>query len=143
MPTDDDYLNDPELMEAVNHFAIAELGKAIVGDTGGDTEKLRKARQAAVEICRRAGILEILQAVSADGVLRPPPPWPQTDVVPVGGSLTWLTVRIRTAHDGRVIATDERIKIKKGGKPTQDQIGAAHERGKWRLKKAIAKEATH
>lgn len=140
MPTDDDYLNDPELMETVNHFAIAELGKAVQGATGGNPEALRIARQAAVEICRRAGILEILQAVSADGELRPPPPWPQTDIVPVGGGLQWLVVRIRTAHQGRVMATEERIKVKKGGKPTQDQIGAAHERGKWRLKKAITKE---
>ncbi len=135
MPTDDDYEKDPELMDVVNHLTIAQLGKAIDGATGGSPEKLDRVRRAAVEICKRAGILEILRAVSADGVLRPPPPWPAADIVPTGGAVGWLTVQIRTAYKGRVMATEERIKIK--GRPTQDQLGNAYDRGYYRLRKEV------
>jgi hypothetical protein len=138
MPTDDDYENDPELMEVANHFIIAELGKALDGATGGDPAKLERVRLAAVEICKRAGILEILKAVSYNGVLRPPPPWPAADIVPVGGSVHWLDVQVRTAYKGRVVAVQDRIKIK--GKPTQDQLGNAYDRGYYRLKRQISRD---
>jgi hypothetical protein len=138
MPTDDDYERDPELMAAVDHFAIAQLGKVLDGATGGNPAKLEYVRRAAVEICRRAGILDILRAVSADGVLRPPPSWPAADIVPVGGGLQLLVVAVRTAHGARVVQVQERIKIV--GKPTQDQLENAYDRGYFRLRKLITKE---
>jgi hypothetical protein len=135
MPTDDDYERDPEVMEAVMQLSISQLGKALDGARDPNDPTYHKVRAAAVEICRQAGILDILRAVSADGVLRPPPPWPAADIVPVGGAVGWLTVAIRTAYKGAVAQCEERIKIK--GKPTKDQLGNAYDRGYWRLKRAI------
>jgi hypothetical protein len=132
---DDDYERDPEVMEAVMQLSIAQLGKALDGARDPNDPTYARVRAAAVEICRQAGILDILRAVSADGALRPPPPWPAADIVPVGGAVGWLVVAIRTAYKGGVAQCEERIKIK--GKPTQDQIGSAYDRGYWRLKRAI------
>jgi hypothetical protein len=139
MPTDDEYEADPDIASAVDQLAMAELGKAIHGAHEDSDPYKRRARAAAIEVCRRAGILDALKAISADGELRPPPPWPQADIVPVGGGPGWLLTRIRTAYDGRVVATEERIKVK--GKPTQNDIGNAYDRGYWRLNREIKKGA--
>lgn len=140
MPTDDDYEKDPELMAAVSGAAITMLGKELDGAVQPDDPTHRRLRQAAIEICRQAGILDVLRAISADGALRPPPTWPEADIVPVGGRVGWLTVHIRTFHPVRgVVRVGADIKIPKGAKLTQDQIGAAFERGRWMLNRRITK----
>jgi len=141
VPTDDDYEKDPELMAVVDHFAIAELGKALDGARNSNDPSYQRLRSAATEICRRAGILDVLKAVSADGALRPPPPWPQADIVPVGGGPGYVICAIRTMYQGLVADTRERIKVGKKKKPTQDQIGEAFDRGYFRLRKQINKGA--
>src|SRR4051794_11814288 len=70
--SDGDYENDPELMAAVSTAAIPYLGKIITGARDELDPDYLVQRAAAVEICRRAGVLDLLRAVSADGVLRPP-----------------------------------------------------------------------
>lgn len=133
MPSDDDYEKDPELMAAVGLGAITMLGKGLDGAHRDDDPHHQRLRLAAVEICRQAGLLDILKAISADGELRPPPTWPHDDIVPIGGGPGWLMCAIRTFIPGRgILRVTERIKIV--GKPTQDQIGKAYERGHWRLK---------
>lgn len=131
-------------MAVVDHFAIAELGKALDGARNPNDPSYKRLRAAATEICRRAGILDVLKAVSADGALRLPPPWPQADIVPVGGGPGYVVCAIRTLHNGLVADTRERIKVAKHGKarkPTQDQIGEAFDRGYFRLRKQINKGA--
>lgn len=136
MPIDDDMMADADLMAAVSRAAIITLGKELHGaHDDGDPHK-RKLRAAAVEICRLHGVLDVLRAVSADGELRPPPPWPKADIVPVGGGPTFLDVEIRTFKSGVGIRrVPVRLAVK--GKPTQDQIGEAYSRGYWLLQKLL------
>lgn len=130
--------NDPDISAAVDRAAIIMLGKDVRGDTGGDAEKRRRTLLAAQEICRRAGILETLQAIQADGELRPPPMWPQLDMVPVGGGPGWLAVTCRTFVQGRGIVTVSGTVSLAGGKRKRMQrVGEAFEKGKWLLKKKI------
>lgn len=126
---------DPELQAAVDHAAIAMLGKEVRGDTGGDPMQLERTRRAALEICRRAGILDLLQAVSADGVLRPPPLWPGVDVVPVGGGPQALKVAVRTMTPAGALGYEETIQIQ--NRITRAQFEAVIDRGKWYLRKFI------
>lgn len=137
MPTDDDYSKDPDIIEAVNRLVIRELGKELDGAHKVDDPHHSRLRAAAVEICARAGVLEVLKAVSTGGVLRPPPMWPQADIVPVAGGPGWMTVHIRamTSHGQR--HAEERIKIQ--GKPTQQQLANAFDRGYFRLRRSINK----
>lgn len=136
MSSDDTYESDPDLMAAVDQAAIEMLGKEVRGDTGGDPDRLERVRRAAIEICRRAGALDLLRAVSADGELRPPPPWPAADIVPVGGGVGFLNVEVRTFAAGRgIVKVPLRMKIE--GRPTQDQIGQAYEQGRWYLTRMI------
>ena len=79
------YDDDPELNAALDVAAFAMLGKEIQGAHKVEDPHHSRLRAAAVEVCRRAGLLELLRAVSADGALRPPPPWPAADIVPMGG----------------------------------------------------------
>jgi hypothetical protein len=124
--------SDPDLAAAVSQAAIAMLGKDLRGDTGGDPAALERSRRAAVEICRQAGVLDLLRAISADGELRPPPPWPEADIVPVGGGAGFLNVEVRTFAKGGIVRVPLRMAISR--KPTQAEIGEAWEYGKFRLR---------
>jgi hypothetical protein len=133
------YEDDPDLMAAVDRAAIGMLGKVIEGAHRDDDPYHQQMRRAAAEICRRAGILDILLAVSADGALRPPPPWPACDIVPVGGGPGFLTVEVRTWTAARgVMRCPLRVPIKLGREFREERREAvlnAYDKGRWTIKR--------
>jgi hypothetical protein len=135
------YEDDPELMAAVDRAAIGMLGKVIEGAHRDDDPHHRQLRAAAVEICRRAGVLEMLRAISADGELRPPQPWPACDIVPSGGGPGFLDVEVRTWTAAKgVMRCPLRIAIQLGREhreERQQQIEQAYDFGRWTLKRWI------
>lgn len=137
------YEDDPELMAAVDQAAFAMLGKVIEGAHQDDDPHHQRLRAAAVEICRRVGLLDLLRAISADGVLRPPPPWPAADVVPVGGGPGFLDVEVRTVHSAKgVMRCPMRVAIQLGRQHKEarrEAILEAYDRGRWTLKRWIGK----
>lgn len=142
-----DYEADAELMEAVNTAAIGMLGKVITGERHEDDPHHHRERVAIVEICRRAGVLEMLRAISADGVLRPPPPWPLADMVPLGGSPAtatqpgFLNVEVRTNHATMGILRCPLRVVMEFGPTAKDSrksaMEEAYDRGRWTLKRWV------
>jgi len=134
-------MNDPELDEAVKRATMALLGKELESEisVSDPDERSRRQRAAATEICRRAGILEVLRAVSADGELSPPPIWPLCDIVPVGGNACALHVEVRTmtAHGKRSVGVA--IPASRDKRITKDDIGMAYERGRWELQRLVGR----
>ena len=97
-----------------------------------------RRRQAALEICKMSGVADLVRAISAEGALSIPPPWPQTDVQPVGGGPGTIICEVRTQHSsmGRLSV---RIGLDKpqGKKFDAQQIGEAIERGRYEIKRMI------
>jgi hypothetical protein len=131
---------DPDLKAAVDQAAMALLGKEIEGAVDANDPARKRQRRIAVEILQRAGVLELLRAISADGELRPPPPWPEADIVPIGGGPGFLDVEVRTFVKGRgALKAPLHIRIEPGKPPTQDQIGEVYQYGYWMLNRWMGK----
>ena len=108
---------------------------------GGKVADWHKRRIAAQMICEMVGVADVIKAVARDGVLRPPPLWPEVDIVPVGGGPSMVTCAVRTAHKGKVLQVKCAMVRPSGGKKfVADQIAAALDRGKFELKRIITKQ---
>jgi hypothetical protein len=135
-------MSDEDLDDAVNQAAIAMLGQELRHDIGGDPAANARRLAAAREICRRTGVLDVLRAISAEGELRPPPTWPQADIVPIGGGPArdgkpaFLDCEVRTFKEGSGIRRVT-VRIAMDRKPTQDDLLGAYDRGYFELRKLI------
>ena len=122
------------MKQAIYRMWLDELNA--VGSKGKPDWK--KRRIAAEQICDLVGITDVIRAVSMDGVLRPPPQWPEVDCVPVGGGPGMITCEVRTVHPqrGKMAIT---IGLKRDGKTFDaSQIEEAVTRGRFELEKALA-----
>jgi hypothetical protein len=143
--------NEQDLLKVADKIAMEYLKRELeesvyTDDEGHVRQDWDRRRKAAVEIVRRAGMLEALRNMSGDGRLRPPPPWPRCDIVPEGGGTgkgkyqktKFLDTLVRTLHPQRgVVSQRVRIVLGKSGKPTQDQLGDAFHRGARELKRLL------
>lgn len=87
---------------------------------------------AAERICEIMGVDRALRAVSSNGLLRLPPPWPLVDVVPVGGGPGFITTAVRSMIGG--IRREVNVRIARtDGKPYAAAIEEAVAVGKFKL----------
>ena len=105
-------------------------------DKGGHAD-WRARRIAAEELCEITGLTEVVKALSYDGLLRPPPKWPEVDCVPVGGGPGLITCEVRTMHPKRG-KLGVRVGLHRAGKSfDSQQIVEAIERGRYEIKRLI------
>jgi hypothetical protein len=99
------------------------------------TDKVRR-KIAAERICEMVGIADTVRAISEGGRLRPPPDWPQVDLACVGGGPGFVSVDVRTMHEGRPLCVGVRIVYRGQGK-NSEAIGEAMEQGRRQLHNLI------
>jgi hypothetical protein len=125
---------EPEVMDRATFLMWVDTLNAVDKDGHADW---RARRIAAEEICDMTGITDVVKAVSYDGILRPPPMWPETDCVPAGGGPGLITCEVRTTHHkmGRL---GVKIGLRREGKNFDNQqIIEAVERGRFELARII------
>jgi len=111
-------------------------------DVAGIRPDWNKRRIAATELCKMIGLADLVQAISGEGALRPPPAWPAVDVVPIGGGPGLILCEVRTVANGRKYGVRIGLKRGEGARLPRafdtDQIGEAVERGKFELRRKLA-----
>lgn len=130
------FVSDSRVLERATYLMWLNELNAV--KENGVTPDWDKRKAAAEQIVTIVGARDLIKAIALDGELRPAPPWPQVDIVPVGGGPGLITCEVRTWVKGR-----GKLKVKivlyrqKGKKFDSDKIGEAMERGKFELKKII------